>query len=331
MKAFSPAGMAVKAFFGYGAKTFGNPLGSHSGDGGAGVEGSGTAGTGTAWAGAGSTTDGIHANNIPPAPTPPPVPPATLTINITADHNSDGLGAVGVALSSLLTAPQLAAWQAGTYNVLALQGSGAPARGYWILNGDGGGFTQSGPGFAGLVIDVAPSSIHAQVTVDTTLLHIYGGGGTGGNQASAGDGGAGGAGIAITAPNAVDLTVTLSGGGVLFGGGGGGRWGNPVQGGLGGGGGAAGWSAGHGSDGGTAGGVYDSNNGGANNPNVAGGAGGNAFSGTGGGLGAPGTGGDNGQPLTYPNGAAGAAVSRGPLGTTTIVGGTANNLRGAVH
>jgi len=34
MKAFSPAGMAVKGFFGYGSKTFGNPTGATSGNGG---------------------------------------------------------------------------------------------------------------------------------------------------------------------------------------------------------------------------------------------------------------------------------------------------------
>ena len=34
MKSFSPAGMAVKGYFGLGAKSFGNPSGAISGDGG---------------------------------------------------------------------------------------------------------------------------------------------------------------------------------------------------------------------------------------------------------------------------------------------------------
>jgi hypothetical protein len=40
IKAFSPAGMAVKGFFGFGAKSFGNPLGATSGNGGTSGEGS---------------------------------------------------------------------------------------------------------------------------------------------------------------------------------------------------------------------------------------------------------------------------------------------------
>lgn len=308
MKAFSPAGPAVKAFFGYGAKTFGNPQGHTSGDGAVGA----------------STSNGTNPNILPPPPTPVPGPPiSALSVDITGDHISAG-NSIGVLLSTLLGA-NLAAWQAGVYNVLNLQGAGVPARGYWVISGDGMQAAQSGPGFAGLVLDTFPANA-VTINLDQTLVRVYGGGATGGNQASNGAGGAGGDAIQIdNSAGAVNLNITLGTQGKLFGGGGGGRWGSMALGGAGGGGGAAGWIAGRGSDGGSNGGVYDAANGGADNPNVLGGLGGNVNSGNGGNLGAAGTGG-NGV-----NGAGGFAVSRNSTGATVVADGSALNLRGIVQ
>lgn len=51
MKSFSPAGAATKAYFGLGARTFGNPLGALSGNGGTGGGGGGPTPTFTILAG----------------------------------------------------------------------------------------------------------------------------------------------------------------------------------------------------------------------------------------------------------------------------------------
>jgi hypothetical protein len=305
--------MAVKAFFGYGAKTFGNPQGDTSGSGG---------------------PDG-HLKPPPPQPPPTPPPVLNLAIHITSDYDPQASfqQANGVALSALLTAPQLADWIAGKYATMSIDATGAPPNGFWRITGSGGGFTQSGPGFHGLVIDVAPASVHAVITINMTGLLIAGGGGTGGNQAGAGNGGAGGDAIHITAGNPVDVVVDLSAGGECFGAGGGGRWGNPIQGGAGGGGGAAGWNAGRGLDGGSIGHPWAVANGGTGVvATTHGGAGGNANSGTGGDMGAPGSGGDNGTPILFPNGAAGFAVQRvATAGATTTPGSAPTNLTGAVQ
>ena len=328
MKAFSPAGMAVKGFFGYGAKTFANPSGHTSGNGAA----------GDASSGGGSTSDGVHGDILPPPATPagPPVPPTTLTVNLAQDYIADFTGAPGVTLTQLLTdAGELAAWQSGTYGTLVIQSDGLAPRGYYIIAGDDGGFTQSGPGFAGLVIDTGPAGFTPTVKILIAGIAIYGGGGSGGNESGGGDGGAGGDAIDINF--ATNLTLDLTGAGYpvgcCFAGGGGGRWGNPVGGGDGGGGGAGGWNAGHGLDAGNTGQVYDPNNAGTapTFPNGGGGGTSGDGGGTGGGLGQPGKFGDNGQPLIYPNGPAGLAVKRSAAGSTTTIGATVTNLAGVVQ
>lgn len=317
MKSFSPAGMATKGFYGYGAKTFGNPAGAKSGNGAAGFSLGNNAGAGPIIP--------------PPPPTPsgPPTPTDTLNVVISQDFNGDGNQSIGATLTDILTATgQLADWLGGTFGKLNLSATLNLARGFWLINGDSGGFTESGPGFAGLVIDVIPpQGFKPQITIDTTHLVVTAGGGSGGNESAAGSGGDAGDAIQITAGGAgVDLVLNLAGGGAVWTAGGGGRWGNPVQGGSGGGGGAAFWSFGRGHDGGHNGAPFSAANGGTNSlATTHGGAGGGVFpavGGTGGDVGVEAHGGDNGQPLVFPNGQPGLAVRRvGTPGATTVTGG----------
>ena len=209
-------------------------------------------------------------------------------------------------------------------------------RGYYIIAGDNGGFTQSGPGQPGLVIDTGPAGLPRARLKFWWPESRY---------------------TAAAATAAMELkrrrrrprrrcgerrfpcnlTLDLTGAGYpvgcCFAAGGGGRWGNPVGGGDGGGGGASGWNAGHGLDAGNAGQVYDPNNGGTAPafPNGGGGGSSGAGGGDGGGLGLPGEFGDNGTPLIYPNGPAGLAVKRSAAGATTTINGTTSNLRGVVR
>jgi hypothetical protein len=281
VKAFSPAGMGVKGFFGYGAKTFGNPDGNTSGNG--------------QWAAGGGGS-----------PTPPP---GTLPVTVGRNYLDGTLNGIAVRLSQLLTSQELLDWQLGQYTILTL--AAAPGAEYWIFAGGAG----SG---GGLYLDVFPS-IDVTVNINMAGFRIYGGGGT----CTDVEVGSGGTAIGIAASSgSVDLNIALSGEGRLFAGGGAG--GQGTAGALGGGG-AGGYFAGTSTAPADPGGVYDPQAGGSGNPNVAGGFGA-PTAGNGGGLGAGGTGGTGG------GGAGGGfAVERVPSGTTTITGGTAANLAGAVE
>lgn len=298
MKAFSPAGPAVKAFFGYGAKTFGNPNGDTSGSGG---------------------PDG-HIK--PPPPTPPPNPPANI-LNVAITQNYPD----GVALSSLISGADLALLQNGIYTGVAIAGTGAPS--YWIISGDGG--FANAPGADGFVIDVSPEFVGKPitVTVDLSTVRFYGGGGGGGNE-STNTPGHGGAAIVINAPlgmSDINLTLNMAGFGLVYGAGGGGAWTNIPAPNLGGGGGAAGWNFGRGADGGENGGVFDPLNGGTGDlTTTVGGSAGNLTTPSGGGVGQ-----DGAPGLAVTPGVAGFAVRRANTGATTITGQTATNVLGIVQ
>lgn len=320
MKAFSPAGMAVKAFYGYaldgtyapvpgsGVKTLGNPDGATSGGG--------------AYAAGGPSPQGPNQSGRFP-----PVAP-TLALTIAANHLAADASGAGVKLSSLMTSAQLTAWLAGTYGALTLAGTGSPGPGYWVIAGKAGLAGGGGQALAGLIIDQVPAT-PVTITIDLTLLRFYGGGGQGGTEGSPnGNGSAGGDAIHINSTaTTVNLICNIAGDGVIFGGGGGARFGaspGPAGGGCG----AAGWFPGVGAPGasGPTGGIFDPENAGTGDPDVPGGAGGPPSNANGGGLGAAGSGGTEGI-----QGAGGAAVNRnGVPGTTTVNGGSAATVRGAV-
>lgn len=342
MKNFSPAGMATKDFYGLGARTFGNPDGARTGGG--------------AWTGVtGSQRDGgANPNGPNQGGLAPALGNLALVINqdwIAAAPN----GTSGVFVSQLMTAQQQADFQAGNYTSLSISGAGSPARGYWVVSGAAG--TRSGTitsaGGIGLDFDLDANNASLPITINSAIVHFYGGGGIGGSAIAPlfGAGGNGGAAIDLEGfftPTTIDITVNNSDGihtGKLFGGGGGGGASGAapvpptVTVALGGGGGAGGWLPGPGgaASGGTLqntpgnpGGTYDAGNGGTNDPNVAGGAGvsgGGTNSGAGGALGVTGSNAGGG------GGFGGFAINReGSSGTTTIAsGGGAANIRGTVQ
>lgn len=275
-------------------------------------------------------------------------PPST-TLNLVIDQDYIGAaGFPGLQIANLMTDPEFTNYIDGVYTVINIAGIGSPSRGYWVVSGSGGAGQTEPPGAAGVdgyegfQIDGPPADV--VINFDTSLLRIYGGGGSGGSASVAllGSGGVAGSAISmIDEGGAIDLNITNTSGsntGRIFGGGGGGgagdgNLGNPAFP-CAGGGGAAGWNPGGASQGasqnGVAGGVYDADNGGTNNPAVAGGAGGTtggSGGGAGGALGTAGTGSSGG------GGAAGLAVNRnGTAGTTTIIsGGAANFVKGVVQ
>lgn len=229
-----------------------------------------------------------------------------------------------VQLTDLMTGPEQAQYAAGFYTTVNLAGAAAPPRGYWVVTGAGGQFTQ--PGDDGLVID-GPAGHAIAVNIDSSLVRFYGGGGCAGNESSFIPG-HGGSAITLSGTT-VNLSISLVSGaetGRLMGGGGGGSGGA-----TGGGGGAGGWFPGSGLDSGQAGGIYDLNHGGTGSPDVAGGAGGGSGNGpppggNGGGLGLA------GGAAHLAGGAGGLAVNRaGVAGTTSITtGNTTANVRGSV-
>lgn len=302
MKAFSPAGPAVKAFFGYGAKTFGNPSGATSGDGAVGA----------------STTDGISPNLLPPPATPPPPAPVTANAFIFQDFIG-AAGQPGVRLSTILTDfGLLTQWQAGAIDILNISLANNPARGYWVVTGGPDQATVAPRGFA---IDTLPNKL-VTINFDLSSIRIYG---AGGQALSSGNGVQGGNAINfdITGVFVCNINISLTNGittGRLFGGGGGG--GN-----VNGGGGVGGWFGGVAAGTGTNGPVYDLANGGTNIASTVGGAGG-VNSGRGGVMGAAGVAGTAGLP-----GPAGMAVFRqGTPGTSVITSGNSpNNVRGTVQ
>lgn len=232
-----------------------------------------------------------------------------------------------VQLTDLMTGPQLAQYAAGFYATVNLAGAPAPPRGYWVVTGAGGQFTQAGDD--GLVID-GPTGHAISVNIDSSLVRFYGGGGCSGNESSF-IAGAGGSAITLTGASQVNVNLSISGAGKLFGGGGGGGGG-----GTGGGGGAGGWFGGNGLDGGHVGGVYDLLNGGTGSPDVAGGAPGAVppghLGGAGGGLGLPGANGTDTFGGNHPGAAAGFAINRGstPGATAITAGNNPANVRGSV-
>jgi hypothetical protein len=250
-----------------------------------------------------------------------------------------------------MTTQQQTDFQNNVYSTVNISGSGSPARGYWIVAGFSGasGGIVGGAGEPAFIMDINPT-VNLTLNLDSSIVHFYGGGGTGGgsNTVSFGNGGNGGDAIQLSGDgvHSLDFNISNTNGidtGKIFAGGGGGgagsgNGGNP-QSPCGGGGGASGWFAGIGgvASGGSVantpgsnGGVYDSNNGGSNDPNVAGGAGGTT-GGTGGGAG--GALGANGSGASGGGSTGGLAVNRGSQpGTTTIVsGGGTNNIRGTVQ
>lgn len=237
----------------------------------------------------------------------------------------------GLTLTQLMSAQQAANFEAGMYTTVNISGSGAPARGYWIISGGGtppagalgGAAISGGDGF--IIDDSSPNAV--TFNFDLSLIRLYGGGGCGADELRGA--GNGGQALNISTNNGADVNVNVSivsglQSGRLFGGGGGG--GSTGIFGSGGGGGAAGLRpGGNSAEGGTSGGVYDPVNGGVSNPNVTGGAG-TGGGGNGGGLGADG--------LVGSLGTGGAAVARGAgiTGVTTITSGNdANHVRGAVQ
>lgn len=336
MKAFSPSGPAVKAYYG----GPGWPQGGNAGAGGRGGWGApktlgnpdGATAGGGAYAAGGENANGPNQGGG--GGTPPMV---LITSDMIAVLHA---GTGGAQLSTLLTAAGLLAqWEAGAIPVLTIGGDGLSGRpgGYWAISGVSTEFTNLDG--VGLWIDTAPNSA-CTISIDSSQLRIYGAGGSGGAGNPAdnlpGDGGTAILVSLNTGTGPIDINITnLLGAhtGRVFGGGGGGQGGLSSPGGSAtggnGGGGAGGWIGGIAGHGGgtplpaaTAGGVYDAANGGADDINVAGGAAGGSgvfIGGDGGGLAQAGQGGSFQQP-----GAAGFAVLRqGVGGTTTIVSGGA--------
>lgn len=296
MKSFSPAGAATKAFYGLGARTFGNPDGAQRGGG--------------AYSAGGANANGPNQGGGASS--------SVLSVLISQDYLFTDPDGNGVHLTTLMTPAQQTAYAAGQYTTVNLAAGGNPARGYWVVTGSGGG-PVAGNATNGLIIDVLPPGL-VTLNIDATRLRFYGGGGVGGNSV----GGGGGSAIAIfAAAGSINFNITLQAGaniGRLYGAGGGG-------GGPNGGGGAAGWARGVAFSGasGSPGGVYDAANGGASNVNVPGGA-----PGAGGGAGA--AMGLAGTTTGFAGGAAGFALRRfGIAGVTTVIGSDPLYVRGVVQ
>lgn len=315
MRAVGPAGWSSHGYFGRQAKTFGNPLGASSGDG----------GTNPAGGGGGSV----------------------LTLTIAQDYIDDaGANGAGLFISQLMTLAQQTDWVNGVYTSMNLAGSPAtPARGYWIIAGFSPPSVPAAGGQTGenaLEFDVLPATSVA-LNIDSSLLHFYAGAGSGGSAdpTTFGAGGDGGNAIQLDPNGGVyDIAISNTNGahaGRIFGGGGAGGSGSgnggDTESPCGGGGGAAGWFAGAGGEasGGTTanepgvdGGVFDANNGGTNDPAVPGGLGG-TIGGTG--AAAGGGMGSAGGNATASGGAAGFAVFRGGGAGVTVITGAGPGLR----
>lgn len=306
MKSFSKAGMANKGFFGYGAKTFGNPLGAITGNGGT--------------SGAGSNPPG-----------PPPPPPTTIVLTVGQDFIDTGTPMTGAAvtLSQLLTAAgRLTDWESGLFNAINLSAdTTVPARGYYVIAGN----NQAGNfGYVGLDIDVLPA-VDVTLNLDLSQIRIYGGGGSGATLNFGFDGGNA---IAVTAGtgNLCDVNVTLqsiplASTGRVYGGGGGG--GGAAVGGQRCGCGASGWSPGlYGSAPTNPGGIYDPDNGGTGIAGVPGSAAITPQCGNGGPLGG---GGATAMPSGHIGGAGGFALNRFAVPGTTVFDTTDSDfVRGAI-
>lgn len=254
---------------------------------------------------------------------PPAAPSAALDLFITQDYlfSDVGGGNVGLRITSLMTAQQQTDWGNGVYAVANISVPNNPARGYWIVTGEGGGRAgvNAAPGF---VIDVVPPN-PTTLNLDASQVRFYGGGGFGGSNGFGGDGGDA---IQIGfVPVSLDINITLQAGGFIgriYGAGGGG---DGHGAGRHGGGGAAGYSSGTSTGLINPGGVYDPVNGGTSDVNVAGGLGSSGGF-NGGAMGVDGSGG------VFPGGVAGLAVNRqGAAGVTVVTGTDPLYVRGFVQ
>lgn len=256
-----------------------------------------------------------------------------LLIDISQDYitalNTNG---VGVALSSLMTGPQITAWQAGTYGQLTLVATGSPSRGYWVISGGLSNSFPSNPASPGLLIDVFNGSAPSIININTaTGFNIYGAGGTGATQPTTAATAGGSAIFIASTSHTVNINITNGSNYILGGGGGGG--GDLTNLNTGGGGGAAGWRA-IGSLGFDSPKYFDPNHSPAGTGNIAmAGALGNPAGGTSG----CGNGGGLGQ-IGFPDGggshvgaSGGYGVFRNGVAGTTVVLSGGGNIAGTVQ
>lgn len=165
-----------------------------------------------------------------------------LIIDIAQDFitalNTNG---AGVSLSALMTAPQIATWQAGGFSSITLVATGAPSRGYWVISGGMFPTFPFNPASPGLLIDVFNLAAASIINIETTSgFRIYGAGGAGADHGNNHAAIAGGDAIQVAATgHTVNLFIDNGSSYILAGGGGGG--GDPTFINTGGGGGAAGW------------------------------------------------------------------------------------------